>query len=370
MDDFNTRNSYHTDQAPNSTDFDVRGSGWRPTDNRGPSSSVIQVHAFRKREFTLRSSDRRVFSFITSHRDAIPQKVSLAGTSLPASIAALGPVIAFSAAAAPQPEHFPPGILVNPPGSAIEPSPQGSGHPFVIVAVVVIVIVALAFLWLRRRRSASPNAVPHKAGTSPSVDGYVRGAQRTPDHVRPEPIAPSHGWRPPGDEQLNHSTASQSPPAIGSPRRSTSVLVGEVRSLEKYSRGIENGWAFRLQCQDCDGNPLAPIDMELPIGQRPGRIVEGDRVEVYGKWRRGKPFKAWRVRNLANDTVTHATQFEGVIWLGYIFIALGMGMCLFFMANAFQSAGPGNIPATPDFMVFFVGMLLAGAGGAMSKIRR
>jgi hypothetical protein len=195
MDDFNNRNSNDSDQAPNSIDFDVRG-----------------------------SSDRRVFTFIRLHRDAIPQQVLLAGALLPASIAALEPVIAVSAEAAPQPEHFPPGNLFNPPGLAME----GSGHPLAIVAIVVIVIAALAFLWFRRRRSALANPVPYKAGTSPSVDGHVGGARRTSDDKN-MPI-PSEGknvveeqWRRWAEKEF-----------AGPPSRILAATAAAMRAIESH----------------------------------------------------------------------------------------------------------------------------------------
>jgi hypothetical protein len=106
------------------------------------------------------------------------------------------------------------------------------------------------------------------------------------------------GWEP-GDfsdrEETNHGPRAQSP------HRSRTVR-GVVRDFRERADQIagpnEYVGTFRVERHDPERGALSPVCIEVRGRSFRGSIVEGDWVEVPGRWQEGKVLHPRRVRNL------------------------------------------------------------------------
>lgn len=151
----------------------------------------------------------------------------------------------------------------------------------------------------------------------------------------------------------------------GKPRIPTLPLVGEIHALQGYAQGRERGWRFRLQCYDNAGNPFAPLPVEIPIAKDKGGLLESDRVEVKGRWRRGTGIRAWRIRNLETGIDIKGARLQVVARTGYVLMGLGIVLIvLYFLSstNWFKFLSQSFISQRSTVLLslslFFVGALL------------
>jgi hypothetical protein len=93
-----------------------------------------------------------------------------------------------------------------------------------------------------------------------------------------------------------------------------SKFIGEVRGFQATPEGqqktnvsggksITVAWTFRLQRFDDVGNRLPVLLVEMCGLKLVGGISEGDRVEVEGKWKERKVFRAKRIHNLSTGMI-------------------------------------------------------------------
>src|SRR5262249_47053630 len=109
----------------------------------------------------------------------------------------------------------------------------------------------------------------------------------------------------------------------------STVYAGEV--------GPSSGNIFRLQRYDKTGSPLPPLPVEMR-GRFKGNIRPQDRVEVYGKWSKGRrTFLARRIRNLTTGLTVVKASSMGIRFISLLQLVAVLGFMVI-LAGFFKSA--------------------------------
>jgi plastocyanin len=112
-----------------------------------------------------------------------------------------------------------------------------------------------------------------------------------PPSPKPPTVPDSLSTPPPGPPVL---TATAGP--IRGQARTIQHRVEQDPWLARTSFII---WSFRVDRLDDQGNKLSPVPVEMRGRRIEGALVEGDWVEVPGKWRPGETLETKRIRNLS-----------------------------------------------------------------------
>jgi hypothetical protein len=137
---------------------------------------------------------------------------------------------------------------------------------------------------------------------------------------------------PDGFSAPDQAPSDQSPPPSDAGGADAGQAVRSGRAVETgVVRGSDarvepamqvNVWSFRLERYDGRGNRLPSVPVELRGRSMQGKVLDGDRVVVEGRWREGT-LQARRVRNLDNGALVRARSYVlAVVAVLVVFVVL------------------------------------------------